>query len=117
MNIEFSKISFDKVGREKAEGHVLPLIPVGVTRCPVSMSRSHGTSHLTDVTADIFNERAGFLLFVWRSIHFLIATGKRQEIGQRKIQAKKKKAFLMVRKEKLQSWLSREAEAASLEVD
>lgn len=64
MNIEFSKISFDKVGREKAEGHVLPLIPVGVTRCPVSMSRFHGTSHLTDVTADIFNERAGFLLFV-----------------------------------------------------
>lgn len=64
MNIEFSKTGSDKVWEKKVEGHVLPLVPVRVTRCPVSMSASRGTSHLTDVTTDIFNERAGFLLFV-----------------------------------------------------
>lgn len=88
MNIEFSKTGSNKVWERKVEGHVLPLVSVRITRCPVSMSASHGTSHLTDVTMDIFNERMGFLLFVGRSVHFLIAAGKRQEIEWRKILTK-----------------------------
>lgn len=61
-NIEFSKTGSDKVWKKKVEGHVLCLVPVRITLCPVSMSASHGTSHLMDVTTDIFNERTGFLL-------------------------------------------------------
>lgn len=61
-NIEFSETGSDKVWKKKMEGHVLPLVPVRITRCTVSMSASCGTSHLMGVTTDIFNERTGFLL-------------------------------------------------------
>lgn len=60
MNIEFSKTGSDKVWEKKVEGHVLLLVPARITHCSVSTSASHGTSHLTDVTMDIFNERMCF---------------------------------------------------------
>lgn len=63
------------------EGHVLPLVPVRITHCPVSMSASRGTSHLMDVTTDIFNERTGLLLPVWRSSHFFIALERDRELN------------------------------------
>ena len=71
MNIEFSKTGTDKDWEKKVEGLVLPLVPIRIACCPVWMSASRGTNHLTDTTTNIFNERTAFFLFVWRSIHLL----------------------------------------------
>lgn len=59
MNIEFSKIGSDKVWEKKVEGHILrfPYPSVRISHCPVSKSASHNTSHLEDLTKDIFNEK------------------------------------------------------------
>ena len=60
MNIEFSKTGSDSLGKESAR--TCPsLVPIRVTCCPVSMSASRGTCHLTNVTRGILNERTGGL--------------------------------------------------------
>lgn len=64
MIIEFSKAGSDKVWEKKVEGRVLPLVPVRITCCSVSVSASGGTSHLAAIATDVFSERTGFLLFV-----------------------------------------------------
>lgn len=89
MNIEFWKIGSDKVWGKKVEGLVLSLVIVSITHCPVSMSSSGGTRYLTGVTRDIFKERSGLLLLIWRYVRFCIAAGKRKEIEWRKILTKR----------------------------